>query len=136
MSLQVADLQTLEATIEASMPGERESRDFHDELYGQRSCAEVSEDMVPDKAPAQQVKAAVCQPGCLAKAQPIAAGNVGMRLLEKMGWQEGSGNGKVLALTSVVTAFLEQHADALKGVGMNTDAELCPAGPGHLWPTC
>ena len=30
-------------------------------------------------------------PGVLAAARPIAAGNVGMRLLAKMGWQEGSG---------------------------------------------
>ena len=38
-----------------------------------------------------RVRGTVFQPACLAAARPITAGNVGMRLLEMMGWQEGSG---------------------------------------------
>jgi hypothetical protein len=45
----------------------------------------------PQTAGKSLVKGTVFQPACLAAARPIAAGNVGMRLLERMGWQEGSG---------------------------------------------
>ena len=90
--MQVADLHALEATIAASMPGDREARE--ETAAGVRGGASPVEARQPSsahEAPARRVRAAVRQPGCLAEAQPIDAGNVGMRLLAKMGWEQGSG---------------------------------------------
>ena len=90
--MQVADLQMLEATIDASMPSHRATEESGSGVHAEQSMAEASEAAASmQEARAQLLGAAVRQPGCLAAAQPIAAGNVGMRLLEKMGWQEGSG---------------------------------------------
>ena len=89
--MQVADLHALKATIDASMLDDREALKAAVGTPAEAPLAEECQLPAADEAPARRVRAAVRQPGCLAAARPIAAGNIGMRLLAKMGWQEGSG---------------------------------------------
>ncbi len=90
--MQVADLHALKATIDASMPDDCEALEAAAARVRAGSLSAEAGQLPPaHEVPARRVRAAVWQPGCLAAARPIAAGNVGMRLLAKMGWKEGSG---------------------------------------------
>ncbi len=84
-------------------------------MRAEASPAEACELPAAHEAPARRVRAAVWQPGCLAAAQPIDAGNVGMRLLAKMGWKEGSGAPRPLSLRIVsVTKLVHGQASGVR----------------------